>query len=134
MPRTRVSLNFKVHQLGWLKTKKIIYFGVALDRTLPHRHCRYSYELSTGFLRLALLRRVSTLRSARLQNGTWSTQRVCQQSMISNPRSEPEPDLWVCPRASWYKPNRLRSVVGRFRLSLPEWGLATFSNLCVWCH
>ena len=45
MPRTRVSLNSKAHQLGWLKTKKIkkfshySLFGIAGGEEVDHSFC-----------------------------------------------------------------------------------------------
>ena len=40
MPNTRVSLNFKAHQLGWLKTKKIKKITIGQYELTYSNQCR----------------------------------------------------------------------------------------------
>ena len=60
MPRTRVSLNSKAHQLGWLKTQKkfknILVFKITIDKFLNINKVMFMFKnLSIVILKTKIL-------------------------------------------------------------------------------
>ena len=70
------------------------------------------------------------IRASEWKNHKWNTEYCENASRLRAfvPRTGARPVGMGLPRATWVKPNRLRTGVGRFHSSMHRWGLAPSPN------